>query len=180
MANPTHTLIASQTVSSAVPTVNFNTFPSTYTDLKFLISARSDTTNGAAGNQDGLFVRFNSSATNYAFRFITADGSTTGSATSAYGFTTTYGWLGSVNSSNGNTYNFSNQELYIPNYASSDYKTYSADVVEESNTTAAYMNLVGGLWNSTSPITSISFSLPYFSANFVTNSTFYLYGIKNS
>ena len=61
MANPTHTLIASQTVSSAVPTVNFNTFPSTYTDLKFLISARSDTTNGAAGNQDGLFVRFNSS-----------------------------------------------------------------------------------------------------------------------
>jgi hypothetical protein len=44
----------------------------------------------------------------------------------------------------------------------------------EQNATAAYQNLVAGIWQDTSPITSLVFT----ANTFAQHSTFHLYGIK--
>jgi hypothetical protein len=73
---------------------------------------------------------------------------------------------------------FANNEVTIPNYTSSNFKSYSVDSVTENNATQAYAIFVAGLWSNTAAITSITLGLS--SANFVQYSTAYLYGIKNS
>jgi len=75
---------------------------------------------------------------------------------------------------------FGNDELYIPNYTGSTYKSISSDTVSESNGSApsdAIASLWAGLWNNTAAITSITLS-PGAGGTFVQYSTFHLYGIK--
>jgi hypothetical protein len=48
---------------------------------------------------------------------------------------------------------FGNTEFYIPNYTSSNYKSFSVDGVTENNATAAFA-LYAGLWSNTAAITS--------------------------
>ena len=74
---------------------------------------------------------------------------------------------------------FSNCSVYVPNYAGSTNKSFSADLTAENNTTGTNMQLVAQLWSDTSAITSLVF-VPGNGTNFVSGSSFYLYGIKNS
>ena len=71
---------------------------------------------------------------------------------------------------------FGNAELYIPNYTSSNNKSFSADSVTENNATAAYSQLIAGLWSNVTAITSLS--LAPSSGTFVQHSTATLYGVK--
>jgi hypothetical protein len=74
---------------------------------------------------------------------------------------------------------FSNSEIYLPNYASSSInKEYSSSGVVENNATAANSVLTAGLWSSTAAITQID--LVGMGGDFVSGSTFYLYGINKS
>jgi len=76
---------------------------------------------------------------------------------------------------------FASGEIYIPNYAGGLAKSVSAASVTEHNGGAsgdAYIVALAGLWSLTSAITSIELLSQV--ANFVTGSSFYLYGIKNS
>jgi hypothetical protein len=72
--------------------------------------------------------------------------------------------------------------MYIPNYTSSNYKSFSTDSVCESNAASVYaQGFWSGLWSDTSAITSISIAeLAGASTNIAEHSTAYLYGISNS
>jgi hypothetical protein len=107
----------------------------------------------------------------------------TGSAVSAGSETTTYGsrFLGiNIDGSTANT--FGSIDIFIPNYASSKYKSVSADSVTENNATAAFARFGAAVWSDTAAITSLTlFNQDYTPSNaFMQYSTAYLYGIKNS
>jgi len=178
MAN-TFELIASSTVGSGgVAAVDFTSIPSTFTDLCVKWSARTDNSNIFGYN----YVYLNGAQTSYtAARVIEGTGSGVSSYTQA---TTCAANLDSVgNSSTGST--FENSEMYIPNYAGSNNKSFSIDAVGENNATTAYSQLIAGLWSSSSAINRITFStsatsLTGGSPKFMQYSTFYVYGVKNA
>ena len=169
MANPTMTLIASNTVGSGgVSSVTFSSIPSTYTDLKVVMSLRTN----SAANYDNFTMSINSSTTS--FTFIQIYGS--GSAASSYAYTG--GIIADIDAANNTVSTFSNLDIYIPNYTAANNKSYSVDSVQENNATLAYAEMLAGLWSNTSAITSLTFTSN--NGSFVQYSTFYLYGISNS
>jgi hypothetical protein len=168
MAN-TMTLIASQTLASAVSSVTFSSIPSTYTDLQLVVSAR-----GTTQYDNGGYVYYfypNGATTNLSMKYLNGSGSaaTSGSDTSAFVYMTPSDYTAST---------FSNNSIYMQNYTSSNYKYYSTDSVMENNATAANRSLQAGLWSQTTAISSLTLTTA--SANFAVYSSFYLYGIKNS
>ena len=163
----TYTLIASNTVGSGgASSVAFNSIPQTYTDLIVKISGRTNRT----VDVDSIAMTFNGSSTGITWRTLMGDGSTATSGT-AQRF-----WVDSTTYT-ANTFN--NAEVYIPNYASANYKSTSIDVVTENNATGAYAEMLAQLWSNTAAITSIELA-PQFGTGWLQYSTFYLYGIKKS
>jgi len=171
MAN-TYTLIDKAIVGSGgTAYIEFITIPATYTDLLVLLSLRTENT----GTGDTVRVQFNSSAANFTARELSGGGS--GSAGSS---TRTDGYIGYMNANASTASTFSNISLYIPNYTSSNYKSYSVDKVSEENGTTAYAELVAGLWSQTAAITTLKFISAGVSIDLAQYSTAYLYGISNS
>ena len=85
-----------------------------------------------------------------------------------------------VDAANNTANTFGNYELYIPSYQASQNKPVATFAVQEQN--SSNNNRVqanAGLFRSTAAITSLSFA-PRFGTNFVTGSSFYLYGISNA
>jgi len=171
MAN-TYQLIEAKTLGSDTASVSFTSIPSTYTDLQLLVSARVDRT----GISVNMGLRFNSSSSNYTQIMLYSGGTTTGglysTALDQFGY-----WYSPANSATAST--FSNQSVYIPNYASSYNKSVSIDSTSEHNGADTNLLLLSGLWSDTSAITTITLS-NYQGSNLRSGSTFYLYGIKNS
>ena len=162
--------IADATVQSPQGSIEFDNIPQGYTDLKLVISARSSR---ASFTYDGFTLTFNGSSSGYSGRWIRGNGSSASSGTSPY---TAYiddilGVVGASATSN----TFSNMEIYIPNYTSSNYKSVSVDGVTENNAAGALMMMTAGLWSNSAAITSIT--LTPASGNIATNSTFTLYGV---
>ena len=169
MAN-TYTLIEAKTLASSTASVTFTSIPQTFTDLLVKLSVRQD------GANAGLFLRPNSSTSNLTHRKIIGDSSSATSDSGSIIFI-----LCNFSSSTSNT--FTNSEVYIPNYTSSNYKSVSADSVVENNTTSAglaFVGLIAGLWSDATAISSLNFVPEGGGAQFVSGCTFYLYGIKNS
>jgi hypothetical protein len=165
MANPTFTLIASNTVGSGgASSVTFSSIPATYTDLVVKVSARLSA-------NDSLLMLFNGSSSGYTQKFLEGNGATASSGP------LTNGYISYPLTTTAST--FSNVEIYIPNYTSSNYKSYSTDSVDEANATTAYADLLANLWSNTSAISSIAFSTAT-STTIQQYSTFSLYGINNS
>jgi hypothetical protein len=168
-------LITSVTVGSGgVASVTLpatGTIPATYTDLKLVMSVR---TNNAAA-QDNLKVQFNSSTSGYSDRYLFGNGSSTasGSSTTNPGSYFNYAVAATATSDT-----FSSVEIYIPNYSGSTNKSFSIDSVTEQNATGAVTMMTAGLWSNTNPITTISVA-PVDGTSLVEGSTFYLYGISN-
>jgi hypothetical protein len=168
MAN-TYTLIEAKTISSAVSSVTFTSIPQTYTDLNLLFSIRSS----RAAVAENILLAFNGSTSSFTNKVLIGQGN------SGIDNTTTarYGGFATGDTATANV--FANNSLYIPNYTSSEYKSYSVDAAEEDNAGLAFVGLGAGLWSNTAAITSIEFTLAQ-SNNFKQYCTFYLYGIKNS
>jgi hypothetical protein len=168
MAN-TYTLIEAKTLGSSTASITFSSIPATYTDLKLVVSARSD----SAGLGDVMKISFNASSSNFTNLYLQGDGSAAS--------TGTFAQLAGQSTGGGSTADtFSSQEIYIPNYTSSNYKSFSIDSVIETNAaTGVANNLTAGLWSNTAAITSITLT-PNVGPNLVQYSTFYLYGISNS
>ena len=162
-------LITSVTVGSggaaSVTLPATGTIPATYTDLRLVVSARTN----RADTFDGLLVKPNNSSSNLSYRYIRGDGSTTYSNTLS---------RFDINGNNTTASTFGNLDLYIPNYASSDYKSMSGDSVTENNALEALSGLHAWLWSDTSAITTLVCA-PQFGNLFLEGSTFYLYGISN-
>jgi hypothetical protein len=72
---------------------------------------------------------------------------------------------------------FSNNEIYIPNYTVSNFKSFSFDSVVENNVVGGetYNVLGSGLYRNTSSITNLTLSTS--GSGFAQHSTFSLYGI---
>ena len=169
MAN-TYTLIASSTVGSGgAANITFSSIPSTYTDLKVTHCLRS---NRATDPNDWVYVSFNSSTSNFSAIILGGSGTTY----SYSGFPRVFG-IATASGATAST--FGNSDIYVPNYTSSNYKSWSSDQVSENNGATAYSELVAGLWSDTSAITSIILT-PRVGSSFDEYSTAYLYGIKNS
>lgn len=167
MAN-TFTLISTITVGSGgASSIDFTSIPSTFTDLCLKVSGRMD--NAAYSND--IFFKFNSSTSTFTARYLQGTGSSSPISGSYAQF------AGESNSASSTSSTFSNFEIYLPNYAGSNYKSYSVDSVTELNSaTNNQLFLIAGLWSTTSAITSITLYSAT-SANFVQYSTASLYGI---
>ena len=165
----TFTLIASNTVSSAVSSITFSSIPATYTDLVIKMSARK------ANNDYDIQLKFNGSSSSYSGRYLEGNGA---SASSGSYSSQSQAWTANASTNNQTASTFGNSEIYIPNYAGSNNKSWSADSVNETNGTTAYSALHAWLWSNTAAITSIELNAN--GSTFVQYSTFYLYGILKS
>jgi hypothetical protein len=165
----TYSKISTYTVGSGgVPSVSFINIPQTYTDLVIKVSSRSTET----AYDEALLIAFNGSSSNFSWRLLN------GSGASRYSYTGTNNlWAGrSVGTTSANT--FSNNEVYIPNYTFSNYKSFSVDAVVDTNsTTANDLDLFAGLWSNTEPISSMTMT-PQYGSTISQYSSFHLYGIK--
>lgn len=172
MAN-TMVAIATTTVGSGgASSIDFTSIPATYTDLKIVISGRTNRSDGIL--YDNLKLQFNGNTASYSTRLLYGLGSTAASITSGNSAFIEYIYASS-NSATAST--FGNTEIYIPNYTStSANKSVSIDSVSESNGTNTILGPAAGLWSNTSAITSITISGQ--SQNFVQYSTATLYGIS--
>lgn len=173
MPSPTYTLIASNTLSSSAASVTFSSIPSTYTDLVLRFSVRYD---GATFANMRLTMN-SDTGSNYSDTRMYGDGSaatSTRASTGAY----SYAFTGYVNGSGTTSNTFTNGEIYIPNYLSSTKKPYGTIYGGENNSSTAYLTTSAQLWQGTSAITSLLFETGGY--NFVSGTSFFLYGIKNS
>ena len=167
MANPTLTLIASSTVGSGgASSVTFSSIPQTYTDLLIKCSVR-----GSLPNNYGGLISFNGSGSGFTEKYLEGSGSSVVSGSVAQ-------FIFAEVSSSQTSNTFTNTEVYIPNYTSSNYKSVSSDSVTENNSTLSYADLTANLWSNTAAITSISITAS--TTSWVQYSTFYLYGISIS
>lgn len=166
MAN-TYIQIASVAVGSGgAANIDFTSIPATFTDLLVKVSARVT----GATDFNTLSIAFNGSTSNFTSRILQGDGSSAVSASLT-------NFSGGVGGTLLTASTFNNVEIYIPNYAGSNYKSFSSDSVVENNATAARDTLIAGLWSITSAINQITFSS---SSNFAQYSTASLYGIKST
>ena len=153
--------------SGGASTIAFSSIPSGYTDLKVVLSTR---TNYAGFLDLNLFLNGNASS-GYSWKRLNGDG---GSATSTG--TSSAGVIPSATLGTTSTENtFANTEVYIPNYTSTTSKSVSIDGVTENNASASYQVFTAGLSTLSTAITSVSFGLG--AGSFVQYSTATLYGI---
>lgn len=174
MAN-TYILIEAKTLSTGTPSVTFSSIPSTYTDLKLVYSGRNDASTSVEG-QDSWFY-FNGAESNRDSKVLYGTGSSSANTTTI-NEASVFRLLRTLNPSNYTSSTFSNTEVYVPNYLSSNYKSFSVDGAIENNATEAGLSFTAGIWNSTAAITSITIGAV--NGNLVSGTTAYLYGIKNS
>jgi hypothetical protein len=169
----TYTLISSNVLTSSAASVTFSAIPSTYTDLVLRISGRTNTIN----DRQNAFIRFNSdAATNYSWLRLRGDGTTASSTLGSNNNEVNF--FAALDADNATANTFSNWEVYIPNYTVSASKPLSSISAQENNNATANIVAVAGLWRNNAAITSILISAQ--SDSFVSGSSFYLYGIKNS
>jgi hypothetical protein len=165
----TYTLISSNVLSSSAASVTFSSIPATYTDLVVRVSARGDDTSLL------LEMTLNSATSTYSNTLLLGNGAT---ASSTRNTGQPYLRAGYVNPSGSTASTFSSGEIYIPNYTSTTDKPMSSLGMTENNATTAYIANYANLWQTSSAITSISLQVT--GQNFVSGSSFYLYGISNA
>jgi len=167
----TYNKIATVTVGSGgANSIDFTSIPGTYTDLQILVSHRS--TNAAGAGSNALTFTFNGSTSNRSYRWLYNVGSANNTNNLIAGI---------VPGTSVTANTFANTSIYIPNYASSNNKSASADSVTENNSSSDYeLDLVANLWSNTAAITQITLYVTGGTYNFAQYSTATLYGIKNS
>jgi hypothetical protein len=176
MAN-TYTLISSSVLSSTTANVTFSSIPQTYTDLVLRMSYRT--------NASGLFgsnpaIRFNSDTTsNYSYTALEAKGT---SAASFAESSINALYMQSSDSAGNTADTFTSNEVYIPNYTGTANKPISQFKAAEQNATTAEMHILASLYRGSSAISTILIAANsnMVSNSFLSGSSFYLYGIKNS
>lgn len=170
----TYKLIETVTVGSGgAASIAFTSIPQTFTDLQLVTSWRTNNASVA----DYVAVSFNSSTSSFSARGLYGTGSVTGS----YSYTTSPDSR-IIAQAVGNTATasvFSSGSLYLPNYTSNNFKSYSTDSTRENNTTANEMAIQAGLWSDTSAITSITLT-SWAGATILQYSSASLYGISNT
>jgi hypothetical protein len=157
-AGSTYSTIATTTLGSGVTSYTFSSIPSTYTDLVLVAdwsnSATAATTIQLNGDTSG----------NYSYTYIYGTGSAAGSGRNSNATNTGIGYDTNANSRQ-------NSIVHFMNYSNTT--TFKTLLVRNN---APSLQVVGSvnLWRSTSAINSIKID----SGDFVSGSTFTLYGIS--
>ena len=161
-------LIAKTVLGSDTASIEFTSIPATATDLWLVISARSTTVDTAVG----LTFTVNGDTTdgNYTQRNLRGNGATVISGT------TNTRLLGYLPGASMTADTFSNNEIYIPNYAGSANKSYSCTYAVETNASTAFTGAFAALWSNTSAITSLKIE----AGTLKSGSSAYLYGITKA
>ena len=159
-----YVLLETIDLTQSAASVTFDNIPQTgYTDLKIVYSGR-DTTDSPGS----VYIQFNGAG----YNSTTLKVNGTGSSVSSSSHNNAY--LGLVPGPSQTANTFSSGEIYIRNYTSSTNKSFSSDVVNENNATAAAQFLWAGLWANTAAITSVTLKTDQAFAQY---STFSLYGV---
>ena len=167
--------IATTTLSTATASVTFSSIPATYTHLQIRYIAK--TSRAAVNDYAKLEINADTTTSNYRSHTLNGDGG------SAYAGTTANaieigGFPGNTNADM-----FGIGVLDFLDYANTNkYKTIrTLSGFNQNSATAAtqWIGLDSGLWMSSSAITSIKIT-PGTGPNFVTYSSFALYGIKGA
>ena len=168
MAN-TYVKIATVNASGSSGSMVFSSIPSTYTDLCLKVSARG--TSNYAGGGYYYYVYPNGATTNLSTKYLFGNGTSaqSGSSGAAFAYCPASDWTTSA---------FSDDEIYLPNYAGSTNKSYSIDSVSENNATLANSVMAAGLWSQTTAISSLTLTIG--GGSFALYSTATLYGISKS
>lgn len=153
--------------SGGASAIEFTNIPQNYTDLLLKVSIRSS---AAANVVDGN-ITFNSSSSSFSWKELFTNGS---SAIS--GSNTTNNALGQPAANSLTSSTFSSYDIYVPNYISSNNKSFSVDFATENNATLAYLGCIAALWSNTSPINAINIAPS--SGNWQQHSSATLYGIR--
>jgi hypothetical protein len=170
----TYTLISSNVLTTTAASVTFSSIPATYTDLVLRISARTDN----AQVLESIEITFNSdTASNYSTRVLLGNGSV--ATSDQYSNNVPSRAYRGATGNTATSATFGSTEVYIPNYLVSQNKQISIFGLGETNATAAYMGATASLWRNTAAITDILLN-PFSGTNFLSGSSFYLYGISNA
>jgi hypothetical protein len=170
-------LIETKTLGTAVSSITFTSIPSTYFDLKILVSARAT----GAVTRDNILIHLNADTTAANYEWV-----------GAYWYGTSAGTNESpaarqiVGDDPGSTQTasvFSNVEIYVPNYlqTNENHQFASESVVEAFNTSDNFnsYNIVKHVGTGAA-ITSLTLTQGGAGGTLAVNSTFYLYGISNT
>jgi hypothetical protein len=171
----TYELIETVTVTAGAGAANitFTSIPQTYTDLQLVMSVRTNRSSAA----DYVAVSFNSSTSSFSTRLLFGTGSVAGTASHTVSPDSRIAGQAVGNNATANI--FSNGYLYIPNYTSSNNKSYSYDAAREDNASGTELGIGAGLWSDTAAITSIAIT-SWGGSTILQYSSASLYGIKNS
>lgn len=168
------TMVKIETVtvgSGGAANITFSNIPQTYTDLKLVLSIRTD----RASVIDAVNVEINGSSSNLSYRDVSGNGTTAASGTA------TVGRIALINGNSATASTFGNADVYFPNYTSSAAKSWSGDNVLENNATEGWQSLIAGLWNPATQAAITSLRLvPLIGPNFLQHSTATLYGISRT
>jgi hypothetical protein len=172
----TYVKLQTITTTTAVNAVTFSSIPQTYTDLKLCVSARA-TSNSA--NQGFYFQLSGTGGTFYSQTVLRADGS---SASTFRGSNSNAVTTNEIPNELNTVGLFSNTEIYIPNYTTSQTKQILIDGVKENNSasTAIQLYTKAALWTNAGAVTSLAVGTDISAPNYFGGSTFTLYGIKNT
>lgn len=167
MPTPTYTLIQEQVLTSPASSVTFTSIPQTYKDLVLEIVGGV-----SIAGQPMLFRLNGDSASNYSYTELYGDGSAAGSVRAS---NLTYGNFNNYAAPNGNL-----ETVATAHFMSYSNTTTNKTVIGRSSRATANnypgADAIVNLWRSTAAITSITLSVSS-SGNYVTGSTFRLYGL---
>lgn len=155
-------------ITNITSSITFSSIPQGYTDLKLVGSVRSNVVNP----YDFIYFYLNTPGVGaYTQQLIRGDGSSVSSQSSSV----SYYPLQMINGNGSTSNTFASFEVYIPNYKSSTEKSFSVEIVSETNAVGIYADLQAGKWNQTAAITAMT--LASGSGPYLPYSTFTLYGI---
>jgi hypothetical protein len=162
----TYTLIKSELLLSNTAYVEFTAIPASYTHLKIIVSSRN------TSSDTGIGITFNSTTSGYTQQRWYGQGTGITSADLA-GTNSVY--MIASNDSSFTAGIFSNSEINISRYTAAQTKSVLSTGTTENIATTALAMLNATKWADSNPISTIR--LTSLGTSFLTNSSFYLYGI---
>ena len=162
------------TLGSSQSSISFTSIPSTYKNLQIRALARTDR---AANPQDFLQIRYNSdTGAYYAYHSLYGNGASAGASDT--GTSTANPWSAIVAGATATTSVFGGFVADLLDYTNTNkYKTLRSFSGIENNDSNGRIYFQSNLWINTAAVTTITIA-PVHGTNFVTNSSFALYGIK--
>lgn len=161
----TYEPIATNTLTADTASVTFSSLPSGYTDLVLVINSKGSVTNYPAIRVNG------DTGTNYSRTQVGGNGTSAGSNRDT---NSSLAYINGVSGNDSSNFNYVATVNFMNYSNTTTYKTFISRSSNAGNGTDATVNM----WRSTAAINSITILLN--TGDYITGSTFTLYGIKSA